>query len=136
MLNFSEQLMLSFIQSIIKAATKYCLLILLCILAIKSSGQEISELNNYILGKDKNAVDKALEKIKEAGELTQEANNYYNEALELQSDYELDEKTLQKKIAKAENNALSAQMQADKIYSGAYQSLRQILLLMAILKVT
>ncbi|MBN2522435.1 MAG: hypothetical protein JXB24_04130 [Bacteroidales bacterium] len=106
--------------------TKYCLLILLCILAIKSSGQEISELNNYVLDKDKNAVDKELEKIKEAGELTQEANNYYNEALELQSDYELDEKTLQKEITKAESKALSTQMQADKLYSGAYQSLYEI----------
>ena len=104
----------------------HILIIMLCFWTLTVQGQDLIDLQNYVVEKDKSAVNKAIDKIKEADELTREANDYYNEALELQSNYELDEKTLQKELNKAESKALSAQMDADKIYSSAYQSLYDI----------
>ena len=85
--------------------------------------QNFNVLYDFVGNKQKKVVDKALNEITDAGKLTQEANKYYNEALSLQSNYELDEKTLQKKLAKAENKAVSLQIKADKLYASAYKSL-------------
>lgn len=104
----------------------YSLLTILCLWNYNAEGQSLNDLQNYVTDKDKSAVSKSIDKIKQADELTREANEYYNEALELQSNYELDEKTLQKQLDKAEGKALSTQMQADKIYSSAYQSLYEL----------
>lgn len=101
-------------------------LIILCFWTYNVQSQGLSDLQNYVDEKDKSAVNKAIDKIKKADELTREANNYYNEALELQSNYELDEKTFQKELNKAESKALSTQMDADKIYSSAYWTLYEI----------
>ncbi len=104
----------------------YIFLIILYLSSLTVHGQSLINLQDYVVEKDKSEVTKAIDKIKQADELTREANDYYNEALELQSNYELDEKTLQKKLDKAESKALSTQMEADKIYSSAYQSLYEI----------
>jgi hypothetical protein len=92
-----------------------------------SFSQNLTGLYNLIPGNTKE-VDKAFEQITEAGKIIQEANDYYNEALELQSNYELDEKSLQKKLAKAENKALDLQLKADKLYAEAYKTLYEICL--------
>ncbi|MBA7522213.1 hypothetical protein ES705_14331 [subsurface metagenome] len=105
---------------------EYIILIFICSCSFQAKAQSLIALKDYVIKKDKFAVDKAIDKIKEAGELTQEANNYYNEALELQSNYKLDEQTLQKKLAKVEKKALETQMKADKIYTSAYKSLYEI----------
>lgn len=89
--------------------------------------QNLSGLYDLIENKGKE-IDNALNDIAEAGKITQEANTYYNEAQELQSNYDLDEKTLQKQLSKAEEKALSLQIKADKLYSGAYKTLNKICL--------
>jgi len=104
----------------------HILIIISCLCTLTVQSQSLIDLQDYVIEKDKSAVNKAIDKIKQADELTREANDYYNEALELQSNYELDEKTLQKNLDKAESKALSTQMEADKIYSSAYQSLYEI----------
>jgi hypothetical protein len=92
-----------------------------------SSSQDISGLDNLIPN-NSGKIDNALKDISEAGHLTQEANNYYNDALALQSNNELDEKTLQKKLAKTEDKAVALQLKADKLYAQAYKSLYELCL--------
>ena len=88
--------------------------------------QNLNELYNFIDSKQKKSVEKAFKQISEAGKLTQESSKYYNEVLSLQNNFELDEKTLQKKLKKSEQEALSLQLKADKLYSSAYKSLYEI----------
>lgn len=88
--------------------------------------QNLQPLLELVSEKDRKDTEKALEKLSEAGELTKEANDTYNEALALQSNYELDEKTLQKELSKTEDKALKLQIKADKLYAEAYQSLHEI----------
>jgi len=109
-----------------KFGLNHIFLIILCFWTLIVQSQGLNDLQNYVADKDKSAVNKAIDKIKQADELTREANDYYNKALELQSNYELDEKTLQKELNKAESKALSTQMDADKIYSSAYWTLYEI----------
>lgn len=89
--------------------------------------QTISDLYNLVSDKkDKKAIEGAEKEIEEAGKLVQEANKYYNEALELQTNYEFDEKTLQKKLEKAEKSAVDNQLKADKLYASAYKSIFEV----------
>jgi hypothetical protein len=89
--------------------------------------QNLNALYDLVVGKSKD-LDKALNDISAAGKLTQEANNYYNEAQQLQSNFDLDEKTLQKQLAKTEEKALTQQIKADKLFTAAYKSLNNICL--------
>ena len=91
-----------------------------------ASAQNLNELYNFVDSKQKRSVEKAFKEISEAGKLTQKSSKYYNEVLSLQNNFELDEKTLQKKLKKAEQEALSLQLKADKLYSSAYKSLYEI----------
>ena len=100
------------------------LFLIACKLSV--SGQNLDVLLNLIDTKQQKSVEKALNDISQAGKYTQEANEYYNEVLSLQSNFELDEKTLQKKLAKAEKQAVSLQLKADKLYASAYKSLYDI----------
>lgn len=101
-------------------------IILLLISEMSALSQTFSVLYDFVDNKQKKSIDKALKDLSEAGKLTQEANDYYNEALALQSNYELDEKTLQKKLAQAEEKAVSLQIKADKLYASAYESLYEL----------
>ena len=93
---------------------------------IKIEAQNLEPLIDVVSDKDQKSIEKELKNLAEAGEITQEANTFYNEALALQSNYELDEKTLQKKLRKAEDKAVSLQIKADKMYASAYKSLHEI----------
>ncbi|MBN1950602.1 MAG: hypothetical protein JW801_05330 [Bacteroidales bacterium] len=90
------------------------------------TAQTIMHLPDLVEGKDTKAVEKALKSIADAGSIIQEANTYYNEALALQSNYDLDEKTLQKELAKTEKKALDLQMKADKLYASGYSTLYEL----------
>jgi hypothetical protein len=87
--------------------------------------QNLQSLSSLIPNKSKE-IEKALDDIAEAGKITQEANNYYNEAQQLQSNYDLDEKTLQKELSKTEEKALELQLRADKLYSSAHKLLNKL----------
>lgn len=105
------------------------ILILLSLSVLFNAGQAFSQnlqsLSNLIPDKSKE-IEKALDDIAEAGKITQEANNYYNEAQQLQSNYDLDEKTLQKELSRTEEKALELQLRADKLYSSAHKSLNKL----------
>jgi hypothetical protein len=88
--------------------------------------QNLNVLTELVGEKNKKSVEKAIDNIADAGKLTQEANDYYNEALALQSNYELDEKTLQKKLSSVESKAIATQIKADKIYAAAYKSIYEL----------
>jgi len=103
-----------------------CGILIISIYKLPSLAQNFSGLYDIMTNKEKSTIDKALKEITEAGKLIQEANQYYNEALSLQSNYELDEKTLQSKLTKAEEKAISTQIKADKLYASAYKSLYEI----------
>ncbi len=105
---------------------KYLFLTFICLWSLNSLGQSFLELQKYVDEADLLAVDKAITKIQEADKLMQVANIYFNEAIELQSNDKLNEKTLKTKITKAKDKALSMQIQADKMYSIAYQTLYEI----------
>jgi hypothetical protein len=110
--------------------SNFIILILLSALALLSNlhssfSQNLPVLYSLIENKSKE-IDNALADITKAGKLTQEANTYYNEAQQLQSNYDLDEKTLQKQLTKAEGKALELQVKADNLYSGAYKVLNKL----------
>jgi hypothetical protein len=88
--------------------------------------QNWNSLLKYLGDKDKETIEKAISSLKNAGELTKLANEYYNNALELQSNFDLEEETLQKKLSKEESRAISTQMKADKIYTEANKSVLEI----------
>ena len=88
--------------------------------------QSWNSLLNYLGEKDKSTVEKDISSLKNAGELTKQANEYYNNASELQTNYDLEEETLQKKLKKEESKAISAQLKADKIYSEANKSVLNV----------
>jgi hypothetical protein len=92
----------------------------------QANAQNWNSLLNYLDEKDKKTVEKAVSSLKEAGELTQLANKYYSNALELQSNFDLEEETLQKKLSKEESRAISAQIKADKIYSESNKSVIEV----------
>lgn len=96
----------------------YCFLVTLVIFVFATTtvAQNLTLLLPYLNEKEQKAIDEAIDEIKKAGELVQEANQYYNEALGLQSNYDLDEETLQKKLKTSESKAINAQLKADKIY--------------------
>lgn len=89
-------------------------------------GQNLNLLTPYLGEKDQKAVEDAMGDIKKAGEIVQEANQYYNEALSLQSNYDLDEETLQKKLNSLESKAIGAQLKADKIYRSTNKKVIEI----------
>jgi hypothetical protein len=114
-------------MSINRKIPGFIIFIILLLNAFSVLSQSMNQLYT-LLPNNSREIDKALGAISEAGKLTQEANTYYNEALELQSNYDLDEKTLQKEVSKAEEKAISLQFKADKLYAEAYESLYNVCL--------
>lgn len=102
-----------------------CTMCLLFVLMLGARAQNWNSMIPYLNEVEKKSVDKALDEITSAGKLIQQANTYNQQALELQNNTggEMDEKTLEKKMKKSEDDALESQLKADKIYSSAYQSL-------------
>jgi hypothetical protein len=96
--------------------------------SIEIDAQNWNSLLPYLNEKDKGVVDNAISSLKDAGDLINQANEYYNNALKLQSNYDLDEETLQKKLSKEESKAISTQLKADKIYSEANKTVLEICL--------
>jgi len=88
--------------------------------------QNLSELSRFADDKEKKTLENAFAEIREAGKLTQKANESYGEALKIQSDATVDEKTLQKKVAKAEEDAVTCQVKSDKLYASAHKSLYEV----------
>ena len=82
----------------------------------------------YFNEKEKEVVDKAIKSINEAGELTQQANADYSDALKLQSNNETEKQT-GRNLSKLESKAVSEQIKADILYSNAYNSLYELCIL-------
>jgi len=91
-------------------------LVLFQISAFSVCGQNLNLLTPYLGEKDKKTIEDAIEELKKAGELVIEANQYYNEALSIQSDNSINEEERQKKAKSIESKAIDIQLKADKIY--------------------
>jgi hypothetical protein len=108
----------------------YCIFAILFLGLLMSSyslsGQNLNLLFPYLNEKDQKTVEDAIEDIKKAGEMVQEANQYYNEALSLQSNYDLEQDVLQRHINTAESKAINTQLKADKIYRSTNKKVIEI----------
>jgi hypothetical protein len=99
-------------------------LFMLCV--PKAQTQNWNILYKYFNDNEKTVVDKAIKSINEAGEITQEANAYYSEALKLQSINDSSKQTDQKEQSKLESKAVTQQISGDKLYSNAYKALYEL----------
>ncbi len=102
------------------------MIILLFLITNQSRSQNWSALYEHLDEKEKVEVDKAIKSIKQAGDITLEANEYYNEALHLQQSGDSTQSVDKKKLKKLESKAVDQQIKADKLFSEAYASIYQI----------
>ncbi len=101
--------------------------VMLLLLGFDAKTQKWPGIGKYISDKDKKTVEKALDYLQEGSVLIQQANDQFNEALEIQSDLSKDEKSIQKEVSRLETEALQRQEKADRYYTKAYHSVYDLI---------
>ncbi len=77
------------------------------------------DMSSVMSADDNEEIEEADNLIREADGLMEEANQYYLETFEVQADYSLSEKAMEKQVKQLESKAIKKQIEASKLYEKA-----------------
>lgn len=108
-------------QQILNKPSRFICLFLLTLLIIQTNAQDETRIRSVIDPSDLKELEKAEDYKAKADALIGEANQYYQEILNVQVNTEYSEKQIEKKIAKLESSAQKKQEQASSYYDKCHE---------------